>query len=110
MLLASVNHTNFWECGKKTTYHPLKSDSVTLSNTIKIGRRVQPERMSNRNLRKATKVRDWPVKAFMESRNELNIVDVVQKRTNRLLRPFISDVSSQHTRHVHFLARLNSPG
>ena len=97
-------------CGKKATYHPLKSNFVTLSNTIKICRRIQFERISNHNLRKATEVRDWPVQSFMESRKELNIFVIVQILSNRLLRPFISDISSQHTRHVHFLARLNRSG
>ena len=97
----------FLACGKKATYHPLKSNLVTLSNTIKICRRIQSKRISNHNLRKATEVRDWPVQAFMESRKELNIVDIVQNCSNRFLRPFISDISSQRTRHVHFLARLN---
>lgn len=72
-------------CGKKATYHPLKSNFVTLGNTIKICRRIQPERISNHNLGKAAEVRDWPVQAFMESRKELNIVDIVQSRSNQLL-------------------------
>jgi hypothetical protein len=46
----------------------------------------------------------------MESRKELNIFGIIQIRSNRLLRPFISDISSQHARHVHFLARLNRSG
>jgi hypothetical protein len=97
-------------CGKKATYYPLKSNFVALSNTIKICRRIQSKRISNHNLRKATEIRDWPVQAFMESRKELNIVDIVQSRSNRLLRPFISDISSQYARHVHFLSRLDRSG
>jgi hypothetical protein len=109
-LLVSINKYYLLACGKKATYHPLKSNFVTLTNTIKIYRRIQFERISNLNPRKATEVRDWPVQAFMESRKELNIVEILQSLSNRLLHPFISDISSQHTRHIHFLARLNRSG
>lgn len=110
LLLVSVRNITFLVCGKKATYHPLKSNFVTLSNTIKICRRIQSERISNQNLRKAAEIRDWPVQAFMESRKELDIIEIVQSRSNRLLRRFISDISSQHARYVHFLAWLNSSG
>ena len=109
-MLASVNNITNLACRKRATYHPLKSNFVTLSNTIKICRRIQSERMPNLNLSEAAEVRDWSVQALIESRKELNIVEIVQISSNRLLRPFISDISSHDTRHLHFLAWLNGSG
>jgi hypothetical protein len=43
----------------------------------------------------------------MENPQELNIVQIVQSIPKRLLRPFISDISSQNTRYVNFLSWLN---
>ena len=90
-------------------YHPFKPHSISFSNAVQVGGRIQFQRISNGDLSLAAEVGDWTVQALMENGKKLNIVHVVQGLSEGFLRPFISNVGSQNTWNIDLLAWLDGP-